>query len=47
VARIEIQVMLREVLTRLPDIEAAGPSERLASSFIAGVRTMPVRFTPT
>ncbi len=46
VARIEIAVMLREVLTRLPDLAPAGPPERLASTFIAGVRTMPVRYTP-
>ena len=31
---------------RLPDMAAAGEPERLASSFIAGLRTMPVRFTP-
>ena len=32
--------------TRLPDLEPAGEPERLASNFIAGVRTMPVRYTP-
>ena len=36
----------RELLTRLPDLEPAGEPERLASSFIAGVKHMPVRFTP-
>jgi cytochrome P450 len=46
VARIEIVAMLRELLTRMPDLAPAAPLERLASSFIAGVRTMPVRFTP-
>jgi cytochrome P450 len=46
VARVEIIAMLRELLTRLPDLEPAGEPERLASNFIAGVRTMPVRFTP-
>ncbi len=46
VARIEIAVMLRELLTRLPDLAPAGPSAPLASNFISGVRTMPVRFTP-
>jgi cytochrome P450 len=46
VARIEIAVMLRELLTRLPDLAPAGPPEQLASNFIAGVRTMPVSFTP-
>jgi cytochrome P450 len=46
VARVEIAVMLRELLTRLPDLEPAGEPERLASNFIAGIRSMPVRFTP-
>ncbi|MGD9998554.1 MAG: cytochrome P450 [Ilumatobacteraceae bacterium] len=46
VARIEIAAMLRELLTRLPDLGPAGDPEPLASNFIAGVRSMPVRFTP-
>ena len=46
VARIEIAVMLRELLTRIPDLAPAGEPEVLASNFIAGVRTMPVSFTP-
>lgn len=46
VARIEIAAMFRELLSRLPDLEPAGEPELLASSFIAGVKTMPVRFTP-
>jgi cytochrome P450 len=46
VARIEIIAMLRELLGRLPDLTPAGEPERLASNFIAGVRTMPVTFTP-
>jgi len=44
-ARIEIQVMLREILTRLPDIAAAGPVEWLPSNFISGPRHLPVRFS--
>jgi cytochrome P450 len=47
VARIETAAMLRELLTRLPDLEPAEPPELLASSFIAGVKRMPVRFTPS
>jgi cytochrome P450 len=46
IARVEIAAMLREVLTRLPDIEAAGPVEWLASNFISGPKHLPVRFTP-
>jgi cytochrome P450 len=46
VARIEIALLLRELLTRCPDLAPAGEPERMASSFIAGVRHMPVTFTP-
>jgi cytochrome P450 len=46
VARIEIQAMLREILTRLPDIEPTGPTEWLPSVFISGPKHMPVRFKP-
>lgn len=46
VARIEIAVTLREMLTRLPDLRPAGPIERMHSSFIAGITSMPVAFTP-
>jgi len=45
-ARLEIQVMFEELLRRLPDIELAGPVERLRSYFISGIKSMPVRFTP-
>ena len=38
--------LLRELLTRCPDLAPAGEPERMASSFIAGVRHMPVTFTP-
>jgi cytochrome P450 len=46
VARIEIAAVFRELLTRLPGLEPDGPPELLASSFIAGVKHMPVRFAP-
>ncbi len=46
VARIEIAAMMRELMVRMPDLRPAAPLERLASSFIAGVKTMPVEFTP-
>ena len=45
-ARLEITVMFEELLRRLPDIELAGPVERLRSNFINGIKRMPVRFTP-
>lgn len=46
-ARMELRVIFREVLTRLPDIELDGPIRRLRSNFINGVKTMPVRFAPS
>ena len=45
-ARLELRVMFEELLRRLPDIELAGPVERLRSTFIGGIKHMPVRFTP-
>ena len=33
--------------SRLPDLELAGPPDRLHSDFVNGIKTMPVRFTPT
>jgi cytochrome P450 len=46
VARIEIAALLRELLTRLPDLSPAGEAERLASSFIVGYHRLPVKYTP-
>jgi cytochrome P450 len=46
-ARREILVMFRELFDRLPDIEATGPPDCLASSFIHGVKHLPASFTPT
>ena len=43
-ARVEIRAMFSEVLSRLHDMELAGPVERLRSNFINGPRHMPVRF---
>jgi cytochrome P450 len=45
VARVEIDELLREVLRRIEDIELAGQPEWLASNFISGPRTLPVRFS--
>jgi cholest-4-en-3-one 26-monooxygenase len=46
-ARAEIKATMRQVVDRLPDIELAGPVNRLHSDFVNGIKTMPVRFTPT
>ena len=45
-ARREIDVMMRELLVRLPDIEATGEPDRLLSNFINGIKHLPCRFTP-
>ncbi|MCA6231641.1 MAG: cytochrome P450, partial [Phenylobacterium sp.] len=44
IARIEIDAMLMEVLSRMEEVERTAPPEWLASNFISGPRTMPVKF---
>jgi len=46
IARVEIEAMLREIMTRLPDMEPTGPTEWLPSTFISGPKHLPVRYTP-
>jgi cytochrome P450 len=43
IARAEISALLRELLTRLPHLEPAGPTEWLPSTFISGPKHLPVR----
>jgi cholest-4-en-3-one 26-monooxygenase len=45
-ARLEIQVMFEEMIRRMPDIQQAGPAQRLRSNFISGIKHLPVKFTP-
>lgn len=45
-ARTQLRSIFTEILTRVPDMEPAGPIRYLRSNFIHGVREMPVRFTP-
>jgi cytochrome P450 len=45
VARLEIAAMLREILTRMPDLRPDGDPVPLASNFITGVKTMPVAWS--
>ncbi len=45
-ARIEIDAILREVLTRMEGFEIPAPPAWLASTFISGPKSMPVRFRP-
>jgi cholest-4-en-3-one 26-monooxygenase len=45
-AKLEIEVMFDEILRRLPDMHLAGEPERLRSILIAGIKHLPVRYTP-
>jgi cytochrome P450 len=46
IARIEIDAILHEVLTRMKDIEIVGAPEWLPSNFISGPKRMTVKFKP-
>ncbi len=49
-ARREVAVAFRQLLTRLPDIEVAGPAVPLQSlgiPLVGGIKHLPVKFTPT
>ncbi len=49
-ARREVSVVFRQLLTRLPDIEVNGdlvPLESVGIPLVGGVKRLPVRFTPT
>ena len=43
-ARLELRVIFRELAERLEEVELAGPYERVRSSFLGGVKRMPVRY---
>jgi cholest-4-en-3-one 26-monooxygenase len=45
-ARMQLRCILREVLTRLPDLQLAGKPAFQRSNFIAGIKRMPVKYTP-
>jgi cholest-4-en-3-one 26-monooxygenase len=45
-ARLQMRLMLTDILERMPDIELTGPVERVASNLIGGIKRMPVKFTP-
>jgi cytochrome P450 len=44
IARVEIDAMLIEILSRMTDFAPAGPAEWLPSNFISGPKAMPIRF---
>jgi cholest-4-en-3-one 26-monooxygenase len=45
-ARMELRLIFREVVTRLDDLRLAGDVERLRSNFIGGIKHIPIEFTP-
>jgi cholest-4-en-3-one 26-monooxygenase len=45
-ARLELRLMLEEVMRRMPDLRLAGEIERLTSIQVSGIKHMPVKFTP-
>lgn len=44
-ARREIGVIWRELLTRMPDVHATAPPDRLRSSFVNGIKRLPCAWT--
>jgi linalool 8-monooxygenase len=44
--QIQIRIMFEELLKRLPDIRAIGAPQRMRTNFIAGIKHLPVAFTP-
>jgi cytochrome P450 len=44
-ARLEIRVLLEELLPRITSAEVTGPVERLRSNFMRGVKRLPMTFT--
>ncbi len=45
-ARTQITTMLRTFLRRFPDVQAAGPHQRLRSDFVNGIKSLPIRLRP-
>jgi cytochrome P450 len=40
----EIRIFCEEILPRLEHLELASPPERLASTFVGGIKHLPIRF---
>jgi cholest-4-en-3-one 26-monooxygenase len=45
-ARMNLKMIFETILTRMPDIQLAGPARRLRSNFVNGFKEIPVEFTP-
>jgi cholest-4-en-3-one 26-monooxygenase len=46
-ARLEIRILFEELFRRLPDVASAGPTIRMRANHIAGIKHLPIRYTPT
>jgi cytochrome P450 len=46
-ARLELEVIFRNLARRLDRVELAGPVQRLRSSFVGGIKHMPIRYKLT
>jgi cytochrome P450 len=44
-ARLELRVVFSELAARMDEVELAGPYERMRSSFLGGVKRMPIRYS--
>lgn len=44
-ARLEIRILLEELVPRLEHVELAGPVERTAAAFVGGIKHLPIRWT--
>lgn len=45
-ARVEAAAIVPEVLSRMKNLKLAGPVERMPSTLVSGIHSMPVQFTP-
>jgi cytochrome P450 len=45
-ARLELRILFEELMRRMPDMQFAGPINRLTSNFSNELTSMPVTFTP-
>ena len=46
-ARLELKLVMPEIIKRLPDLELNGPVERTRSNWVHGYTSIPVKFTPS
>ncbi|WP_127129077.1 cytochrome P450 [Georgenia sp. SYP-B2076] len=46
VARLEMRILLEELIPRLAKVELAGEPQYVAANFLSGPKTLPVRITP-